>query len=319
MDDKTKQIIFEMYESGSSAFDISSKTGYSRTSVYRILNEMSTNFRSSPYESLPHEKIKEMYLSGVSNPDIAKTLGLSKNLTYKSLLENGVEIRPASVSHRTATINELAFSEINENSAYWSGFLMADGCITQRPGRSGVISIGLSGKDEKHLYKFRDFVSASYKICTFTSKCGKYRVSRTSFTSQRMCDDLSRYGVVPRKTNREKVFLMELNRHFWRGMIDGDGCIIISKRGELSLNLLGSDDILKQFLEFINIEIAPCSRPINHYHNIPSITINGLVSAKIVNFLYSDSSIFLDRKMDKAKAFLSIAEKKYGEKYSLVS
>lgn len=69
-----------------------------------------------------------------------------------------------------------------------------------------------------------------------------------------MAQDLSQYGVVPRKT--DKVFLPEINNnlmpHLIRGMIDGDGCISInSLTNKLQISFCGNKRCVTEFRDFL--------------------------------------------------------------------
>src|ERR1700676_2904171 len=53
---------------------------------------------------------------------------------------------------------------LNEESAYWIGFLMADGCIKNTRKGYRVINLELTETDLNHIEKFKIFVKSNNKI-----------------------------------------------------------------------------------------------------------------------------------------------------------
>src|ERR671939_420121 len=126
---------------------------------------------------------------------------------------------------RKCSLNESAFEAITEESAYWLGFLIADGCITRDkrlPNSQPRLKINLAHIDLPQLHKLRNFLDFGGKI----SICEKY--CSMAVSSRRIVKTLETYGVVARKSQRTAAHsLLECNRHFWRGVVDGDGGIYI--------------------------------------------------------------------------------------------
>ena len=60
---------------------------------------------------------------------------------------------------RTQYVEYNAFDTITEESAYWLGFISADGCL-----RGNTLSIGLQESDYNHLVKFKEFIKTENKI-----------------------------------------------------------------------------------------------------------------------------------------------------------
>ena len=61
-------------------------------------------------------------------------------------------------------LNEDAFNIITEESAYWIGFLMADGCIHYHPGNAPYVSLTLAKCDSDHVIEFSQFMGSSHKL-----------------------------------------------------------------------------------------------------------------------------------------------------------
>jgi hypothetical protein len=87
-----------------------------------------------------------------------------------------------------------------------------------------------------------------------------------------------------------------LIRHFIRGYFDGDGCIICTNKTR-SINLLGTPNFLTMCQKHFNVY------NILHKNHNSSLTVRfdafGKTAYKIAEFLYKDSTIYLDRKYTK--------------------
>jgi hypothetical protein len=75
--------------------------------------------------------------------------------------------------------------------------------------------------------------------------------------SQRMADDLAQWGIVSGKSTLEDVAPQgeaRMSVDFWRGMIDGDGCIRMSGNSP-QVNLTGRRGINEAFVKFVEASI----------------------------------------------------------------
>ena len=72
-------------------------------------------------------------MGGKSVRFLARKNNVSHPYISSLLKREGVKVKSASDTIKL-NVNERAFDEINEESAYWLGFLMADGCIRKREG-----------------------------------------------------------------------------------------------------------------------------------------------------------------------------------------
>lgn len=143
--------------------------------------------------------------------------------------------------------NPDAFKETTDESAYWIGFLMADGCISEAKGSQTRVRLVLKKEDIDHLQKFKEFVKSDKPIYEYDHN----KSVEFSLNSSKMVKDLIHWGVTPRKSLTAKAHPdLEMNPHFWRGIIDGDGCIHTNKKGYKALILIGSEFICKQFIEW---------------------------------------------------------------------
>lgn len=205
---------------------------------------------------------------------IAKQFGVDKRTVYNILVKYGHGTRPR--ANRTGdtyhkpmgilegvtptgrpsggqrgvrlAVNEQAFDELTPLSAYWIGFLMADGCVSRESeGKSLRLMVRLSVKDRGHLERFREWIGSAHAIYEkdHVDPAGKtQRSCCLQIASEPLCAALGRWGVVQRKTGCEKASAEVLDsRDFWRGCIDGDGSVYPA-----SVYLSGGDVIVEQWL-----------------------------------------------------------------------
>ncbi len=210
------------------------------------------------------------------------------------------------------SLNESVFDQITEESAYWIGFLMADGCIYKGIQEQPQIIINLALKDIPHLYKFKKFLGSGHKVATysFIVKNDEHFYCRFQFNSDKIVKELSKYGVIPRKSLVAKALNgIENNKHFWRGMIDGDGSMFIyiykcnpKIRRYPRITFYGSSDIVDQFIVFIKTISSINSHKLLFSKNLFGICISSTKPAiKIIRELYDEATVYLDRKHEKAK------------------
>ncbi|RLC89080.1 MAG: hypothetical protein DRJ03_00560 [Chloroflexi bacterium] len=241
----------------------------------------------NPEEAIAKEIVGK-YEGGTSARQLGFEYGVA-DVTITSLLKRrDVFVRNRSNAKRTNQIKEDVFDTITEESAYWIGFLLADGNVYYPPKRSKQLNIGLAEKDWEHLEKFKKFIGSDKSL--YYNKGGVF----VSFYSNRIVEKLAEHGIVPRKSKIAKVpEQLKNNRHFWRGMIDGDGWVNHNLVG-----LCGTFDIVSGFNEFV------CSIPhvvskVNPHQKTEccwEINYSAMYVRYIFGTLYRDSHIALDRK-----------------------
>ena len=251
------------------------------------------------------KEITKRYTSGMSANNIAHQYGVERKTIIRTLRRNNAIVRTSSASLRLPH-NGHAFNKLTEESAYWIGFLMADGCILSRRHNvpASKVVLRLSEKDKSHVYRFKRFLSAKHKIVISRNKYGGLEYG-IAITSNMLVKDLSKYGVGPRKSFTAKALSgIEHNRHFWRGVIDGDGSIG-THRGHACISLNGSKALLKQFKQYIIVAISPqfggAVRPIK---NIFRIQAECKIARSIIDNLYAQCNIALPRKYAISKRLL---------------
>ena len=182
-----------------------------------------------------------LYRAGRSEGQIARLFGTSPTTVRAALRRVNVATRSQQQAVRlnAYALNREAFKEpLTPMAEYWSGFLMADGRVTD----NGTIVLRLQQRDRRHIEKFRAFLGSEAPIYFEAAT----RSVGITVCSREMADDLGELGIIPRKLliSRACDSLAD-SPHFWRGMFDGDGHIVWS-----TIQLFGGMPLLEQWLSF---------------------------------------------------------------------
>lgn len=243
--------------------------------------------------------IIDKYQDGISARQISFEYDIADVTIISLLKRNNIFIRNRSNSRRTNQIKENVFDEINEESAYWIGFILSDGNIYYPKNRSKQLNFGLKESDWEHLEKFKKFIGSNKQLY-YNNKA-----VFLSIYSDKIVTKLEEYGLTQRKSKTAKVpEILKNNRHFWRGVVDGDGWIHVNYNPGLSrIGLCGTFDVINDFSFFIksNNKISQKKEHINK--NFYSITQGGEYGSEVVKSIYDKSKIFLSRKFDLAVQF----------------
>lgn len=250
------------------------------------------------------EQVAKLYLEGSTGPDLAGRLGVGSDAVYAALRRRGVAIRGPELCARRYGFREDAFDEVNESSSYWAGFLTADGCLYQDCRGTWILAVELGAKDRAHLVKFLNFMESNKPIHRRTRlKFGRSTSTTCSvaFNSKRLVDALARWGVVPGKVDSFPTLVR--NRHFWRGMVDGDGWVRLEGATPL-VGLCGTPSIVREFIIFVRqhepgVKVHPQDRP-----KLSCTAVKGAAAVRILKALYGHSNVALDRKKARAEEIL---------------
>lgn len=195
---------------------------------------------------------------------------------------------------------------LNEYSAYWLGFISADGYISKDNKELGIT---LKASDCEHLKKFNKDIEGNIPVTIRTRKQTSYMGKNIPERDQ--CEirvyskdfvrDLCLYGIVPRKSlilEFPKIEDSDLMWHYIRGYFDGDGSIYYDKNSnQLRTKITcGSSLFVKGFREYLdkyNIKTYVSSGGID-------CGITGKESTRILlSNMYDNASIYLERKYKK--------------------
>lgn len=220
--------------------------------------------------------------------------------------------------------NEDYFENIDtEEKAYWLGFIAADGCVVKTGNYNSYrLYINLGNIDEKHLQKFLDSINADdINIQHYTSTSGfsnknGTKTSRIVLNSLKLCKDLSKYNICERKSYNVEMPEIDnqLLPHYLRGYVDGDGSFYYyydekNKRYRYSFEIVGGSKIfmeqVQSYLSYNDIKANIYTRKTNSSIRLMSSSKTEIL--KIIDLLYSNANIYLDRKFNKINEIKTIA------------
>lgn len=273
-----------------------------------------------------------MYKDGETYTAISKILH-TKSSTVSSYLKSlGYGRRPLNTlkhheylsASRKNMLNESYFETIDtESKAYWLGFLFADGCVRKihdKNGRSkgGSVELTLKAADKYHIQNFLDDISSNAPISDkeVTLNGNKYLAVRTVVSSIKMVTDLIKQGCVE---NKSLVLVPpsnipdELVHHFVRGYFDGDGCVAFyPQRYGYRYSVLGTKEILQYIIEQADIKDFSAIRDFEHKKCFELIIQSKAGVEKFHNYIYSDKTIYLERKYQKSLGMMKFTKQEDG-------
>ncbi len=247
---------------------------------------------------------------GVKRKDIIKKWGISDRHYKDIIFKNGGKFIEKT---RHFAFNENYFENIDtEDKAYFLGFIVADGCISDKTN-----SIKIIQKEQEILFKFKKFIEFDGNI--FQSK--SRNISIITVTSEKIKKDLFNLGITPNKTRTVKYPSIpeNLQSHFIRGVFDGDGCISIredkrdgQKRGQFNICSGNQDFIIEFYNKISNYANLSNKNKIRNPKGTYYVVDWGGLSdlEKIHDFLYKDASVFLTRKKETFDKVVSITKEK---------
>lgn len=284
--------------------------------VYKYINE---NNILKYYED-KNWLYQKHYVEKYNLEEISKLANCSRDTIERQFKKFGYKqdnkIRYSSKKMKKYNIeNENAFEKIDtEEKAYWLGFIVADGSIQKMKCNSYRLSILLSFVDKNHLVKFKSFLKSEQPIKDGYTilKNKKHLNTSIRINSTKLCNDLINCKVYPNKSTKEifpkDIIPENLIHHFIRGYFDGDGCfsyyVPVNKKIIGSINFVGSKSMLEDIMLYIT-KISSTTATIRKNGKIYTVTISKDLNS-IMNYLYKDATIYLDRKYQKYNTYLSL-------------
>lgn len=240
----------------------------------------------------------EFQTTSISLTKLGEREKIDRRTISKHFKELGIEVIN---KQNKPKFNEHIFDSIDtEEKAYWLGFIFADGYIGSTPIRNNKKSIynfelSLGIKDLEHLKKFKDFINFEKEITIDSYRC------RIMIANKHFWNTLNDLGCTPRKSlslNFPKNISSILLKHFIRGYFDGDGCItrhVYVHTVTPVISILGTKVFLEEILKHSNTNAT-----FRHdkRHSVETLTLEWSKEEgiKFINYLYNNSSIYLDRK-----------------------
>ncbi len=197
-----------------------------------------------------------------------------------------------------------AFSELDDLTCYWVGYLLADGGVHNN-------CIKLSSIDYEVIARYVLFLGG-YTSCITTREArdclinGKLANAKECYTyafnSKEIAARLAELGLVENKTFIVKApDILKNNRHFWRGYLEGNGHISVDSQNRAVFEISsGSKVILEQFMEYANL-LVPLARvkvTDESKKNGYRVRFCGKYGAFLLDHLYQDAPVVMSRKYE---------------------
>lgn len=183
------------------------------------------------------------------------------------------------------------FKTLTDNSAYVLGLIYTDGCLSKS---SYTFSITLRTEEDS---KLLEKIGMLLRNSTFVSKA-KNGNNTLSCQYKEMYEDLLDWGLHPNKSRTiSPDERLKNNRHFWRGVIDGNGTIYFS-RDKLHLGLCGTFSMVDNFKNWCAQYTSFRAKPLLYSNSdfLHKFTLMNQNAEKLLGILYENCELYLKRK-----------------------
>jgi hypothetical protein len=312
--------IIEDYNNGVSLNRLTKKYHHDQVGIRKLL--VDNNIAIRPPSKMKYElyvnEIISMYNSGLGAYKIAEKLDIGPELIYRCLSAHDINIKTGE-DYRTYPINLELMSDLNnEIGAYWFGFLLADGYINKS--RPTAIRVNLIDSDHEHLRHLSNdsgvLASPKYSITKLNSK--EFRGCYFTIYSKTLADVYLSSGW--REFKRGDISKLPENldiRHFIRGFCDGDGCVTRNKQ-HLRIGFCSAyGEVLNWIRGHLVAELGVSANFIGK-QKIYYVWWAGSPALRIAEYLYTNQSRCLKRKLDRIMPYLVAEEAKKTKSSTLI-
>lgn len=206
---------------------------------------------------------------------------------------------------------DLSFFQVMTPAlAYVLGWLASDGCVTgstvrlalQRPDKAMLEAIAVLVRFTGRIYDVQQYDTRTEK--TYYRSC-------LVLTSSELVSILAHYNIVPAKslTLQYPQLPDNMQSHFIRGFMDGDGCICQLKGKGFRVSFVGPQQFLQALLDVIRRLLPTHTGSLTRKNgDLWELAFNGRASAiKVMHFIY-DGSTELTRLKRKHEKYLLAQE-----------
>lgn len=183
--------------------------------------------------------------------------------SYASLMNKANSLGIKSLAERKRKGDFAFLNNLNSKSAYWWGFIMADGHLS----KTGKLDITLSSKDKDHLLKLAGYLNTDNVYDRVMTQGYSNNSSMTTLALQdkKVINKWrSLLKIEESKTYNPpdlSVFInKELLIYFFIGFVDGDGCVWLQKGRWPSLKL----EVHKSWVNLLQL----IASKLNKFYNI---------------------------------------------------
>lgn len=209
--------------------------------------------RGIKLDPLVQKEIINLYEAGFTQTEVAEHVGVGQTSVQRILVKRGLsrsrnEHQLGKRPSNAIPFNEEFFATPSQPSAYWAGFLMADGGLVERDSGGHVLHLNITDIEHAQLFAEEIGIGASQVRVQAPQKPTHRPMARLSIGYHAWAEQLLPWGIVPRKSYRfitpkvPEAFLVD----YLRGWFDGDGCFLERARHE-RFSLCGNIDGLNWY------------------------------------------------------------------------
>lgn len=255
-------------------------------------------------------EIVEKYNLGFKIKELCNLYNRTKWAITTLLHRRNIKIRPAKEERRVNHFNQDFFEKIDsEEKAYLLGLIFADGSMSIVRKKEKRVSIFLAEEDCDIILKLKNNLNCNFNPILINRKKPRQNLIGYIFYSSKLFDDLMKLGCTPKKSltlqfPTDNQVPQEFIRHFIRGYFDGDGCICWTGNKTMLVTLMSSKNFSLNLSEVLNKYLKTTGtiskgNP-NSEAEIYRLYIGGSQQCvNLLNWLYKDANIFLNRKIEK--------------------
>jgi hypothetical protein len=296
--------IRKLYREGLSTNKIGQRLGCNKSLIVGVIRK----YDELRYRRLSREeqsRAVELYDSGLSGPVVARQLGVQSPAVYLALHRHGTARRSISDYNYEEPLRHDFFDQIDTpEKAYWLGVLITDGCVS-----NNEIILSLAGKDVDHVELWRKAIGSTSKLSratrlkTFDRYKWRCSTARLTIRSRQLTAALAKLGVTPAKTGRTKYpdgIPEHLEKHFWRGAIDGDGWLCWARnngRRQFIIGFTGDEPLVRAFQNFCRKHVPTRAAIQPNGNAVVRLTVTDWFGFEIARILYEGGEPALARKL----------------------
>lgn len=258
-------------------------------------------------------RMAAIYKESKTTREIAAMFETSSGTVSYHFKKMGVECRSRSDASRKHHFRQDAFRCVrDEATAYWLGFLYADGSVcVRRGGKEKQLRVFLKGSDRPHLEQLADWLGAS----TLVKEDARYGTVGFSLYSRQLADNLIALGCVPRKSLEPGLDVPtehvppNLIHHFIRGYFDGDGSVHAGG-GSPVLSFCSNPSFLSTVEGILLVGAGVSGTTFAHSHSeqVVNLVYRGVGKVRPVSaWLYEDATVWLPRKRERVNLYVGAA------------
>ena len=300
--------------------DIAKQFGVSTGTVSRIarINNLPrrTGNKVREFSKEQREEITQKYLNSTPLLTLQKEYKMSYDQVKGILVDANVWGQISSAKRINPNLIENYFSNIDTpEKAYWIGWIISDGAITNNPEKTKYqLELTIKKEDEKILYLLQDDLKVEDKVYD----SGEL-YKRFSLGCKNIINDLDKLGITQNKSFTVKVpydkINPELYSHLIRGLFDGDGGFTVYTRATgqkcQELSFCGNEEVVTWIANTLFKAIPDLTHnSITKESSIKRIRWSSKKDIKLITgYMYEDKgNHYLDRKFNLINANTEVTE-----------